>query len=270
MPDYDDGSKTENTRSAYPLDFIPNASRTGRAGHPEEHHLPDRRRLWRDAADRQAVADAGDVPLPLRLHRQGRRHREGADRRAAGILHLLRRAVPAAPSVRLCRPAARLHQQAQGRLLAGQFRLDRRQIRRRPPHADQGDAHAADRRAQRLAERRRLPHRSLFRLLGADLGARRRAASAQSVQDLEGQGRVRQDRAPAGRHVPEELHQVREPRHRRHQGGGAGSAHRGGVISGCHHPPPPARGRAPGGDPVTPALQYSNSGEDWMPRLRGA
>ena len=27
--------KTENTRSAYPLDFIPNASRTGRAGHPK-------------------------------------------------------------------------------------------------------------------------------------------------------------------------------------------------------------------------------------------
>ena len=34
-PNYDDGSKTENTRSAYPLDFIPNASRTGRAGHPK-------------------------------------------------------------------------------------------------------------------------------------------------------------------------------------------------------------------------------------------
>src|SRR3984885_13687689 len=34
-PDFDDGSKTENTRSAYPLDFIPNASRTGRAGHPK-------------------------------------------------------------------------------------------------------------------------------------------------------------------------------------------------------------------------------------------
>ena len=33
-PDYDDGSKTENTRSAYPMEFIPNASRTGRAGHP--------------------------------------------------------------------------------------------------------------------------------------------------------------------------------------------------------------------------------------------
>ncbi|MCQ4189997.1 phosphoenolpyruvate carboxykinase [Methylocystis suflitae] len=34
VPDFDDDSKTENTRVAYPLDFIPNASQTGRAGHP--------------------------------------------------------------------------------------------------------------------------------------------------------------------------------------------------------------------------------------------
>ena len=34
IPDFDDGSKTENTRCAYPLGFIPNASKTGRAGHP--------------------------------------------------------------------------------------------------------------------------------------------------------------------------------------------------------------------------------------------
>src|ERR1022692_738775 len=33
--DFDDDSKTENTRSAYPLDYIPNASRTGRAGPPK-------------------------------------------------------------------------------------------------------------------------------------------------------------------------------------------------------------------------------------------
>ena len=33
--DFDDESKTENTRSAYPLDAIPNASRTGRAGTPK-------------------------------------------------------------------------------------------------------------------------------------------------------------------------------------------------------------------------------------------
>ncbi|MGL4976210.1 MAG: phosphoenolpyruvate carboxykinase, partial [Bosea sp. (in: a-proteobacteria)] len=35
QPDFDDGSRTENTRCAYPLDFIPNASTTGRAGHPK-------------------------------------------------------------------------------------------------------------------------------------------------------------------------------------------------------------------------------------------
>jgi phosphoenolpyruvate carboxykinase (ATP) len=33
-PDYTDQSKTENTRIAYPLDFIANASVTGQAGHP--------------------------------------------------------------------------------------------------------------------------------------------------------------------------------------------------------------------------------------------
>jgi phosphoenolpyruvate carboxykinase (ATP) len=35
IPDWDDASKTENTRSAYPLEFIANASRSGRAGHPK-------------------------------------------------------------------------------------------------------------------------------------------------------------------------------------------------------------------------------------------
>ncbi len=35
LPDFDDSSRTENTRCAYPLPFIPNASATGRAGHPK-------------------------------------------------------------------------------------------------------------------------------------------------------------------------------------------------------------------------------------------
>ncbi len=34
-PDFDDASRTENTRIAYPLDFIANASTTGRASHPK-------------------------------------------------------------------------------------------------------------------------------------------------------------------------------------------------------------------------------------------
>lgn len=33
-PDFDDGTKTENTRVAYPLDFIANASASGRGAHP--------------------------------------------------------------------------------------------------------------------------------------------------------------------------------------------------------------------------------------------
>ncbi|WP_075216578.1 phosphoenolpyruvate carboxykinase [Mongoliimonas terrestris] len=35
VPDFNDASKTENTRCAYPLHFIPNASPTGRAGQPK-------------------------------------------------------------------------------------------------------------------------------------------------------------------------------------------------------------------------------------------
>ena len=35
IADFDDASKTENTRGAYPLHYIPNASETGRAGHPK-------------------------------------------------------------------------------------------------------------------------------------------------------------------------------------------------------------------------------------------
>jgi phosphoenolpyruvate carboxykinase (ATP) len=35
IPNFDDGSLTENTRSCYPLDFIPNASESGLAPHPD-------------------------------------------------------------------------------------------------------------------------------------------------------------------------------------------------------------------------------------------
>ena len=99
VPDFDDGAKTENTRSAYPLDFIPNASRTGRAGHPKN--------LVMLAADAFGVmppiaaadARAGDVPFPVRLHRQGRRHRDRRDRARGDVLDLLRRPVHAAASL---------------------------------------------------------------------------------------------------------------------------------------------------------------------------
>ncbi len=64
--DFDDGSKTENTRSAYPLDFIPNASRTGPRAASEECGDARRRCLRCAAADRKTFRCAGDVSLPVR------------------------------------------------------------------------------------------------------------------------------------------------------------------------------------------------------------
>ena len=156
VADFDDGSKTENTRCAYPLHFIPNASDTGRAGHPKNIDA-DLRCLRRAAADRQADAGGSDVSLPLRLHGQGRRHREGRHRAGSRVLDLLRRAVHAAPSGRIRQPAARSHRQASCRLLAREHRLDRRPVRHRPPHADSRDAPPALGRARWLACQGRLP-----------------------------------------------------------------------------------------------------------------
>ena len=125
--------------------------------HPEEHRHADLRRLRRAAADRQAHARRGDVPLPLRLHGQGRRHREGREGPGGDVLDLLRRAVHAAPPVGLRQPPARPHRQAQRRLLARQHRLDRRQIRRRPPHADPRHAPSPHGGSRRLAQPGRFP-----------------------------------------------------------------------------------------------------------------
>ena len=54
--------------------------------------------------------------------------------------------------VGLRQSAARPHRQALGGLLARQHRLDRRQVRHRPPHADPRHAPPAHRRARRLAQ----------------------------------------------------------------------------------------------------------------------
>jgi phosphoenolpyruvate carboxykinase (ATP) len=39
--DFDDGSKTENTRAAYPMHFIPKASKTGRTRTSKESRHVD-------------------------------------------------------------------------------------------------------------------------------------------------------------------------------------------------------------------------------------
>ncbi len=106
-----------------------------------------------------------------------------------------------------------LHRQAPCRLLAGQHRLDRRQLRRRPRACRSSvDARAAHRR--RSTARSAAPSSApiLFRFRGADLGAGRRAASALSGEDLGGQGRVRRDRrASSSACSSENFEQVRGP-----------------------------------------------------------
>ena len=230
-PDFDDGSKTENTRSAYPLDFIPNASRTGRAPQPKNVVM--------------LAADAFGVlpPIAKLSPAQAMYHfLSGYTAKVAGTERGLGNEpqpefstcfgspfLPLDPSVygNMLRD---LIARARCRLLAGQYRLDRRQIRHRQPHADQGDARAAHRGARRLVAQRRIPHRQIFRLCGADRAAGRTERNPQSGQHLEGQGRVRQDRPRAGRHVPEELCQVRSAGRCRRPRRRAGSEARGGVT----------------------------------------
>ena len=70
VPDYSDGSLTENTRVGYPVDYIPNAAIPGIGGTPKSGDLPHRRRLRRHAPHLQAEREAGHVLLCLRLHQQ--------------------------------------------------------------------------------------------------------------------------------------------------------------------------------------------------------
>ena len=162
--DFEDDSLTANMRCAYPLDYISNASETGLAGMPKNIIM-----LTCDAFGvlppiARLSPGAGHVPLPVGLHRQGRRDRAGRDRAAADLLDLLWCALHAAPARGLWRPSAPQDRRAWGHLLAGQHGLDRRRLRHRQPYAHQGDPRPADRRARWLARCRRLPQGPEFRV----------------------------------------------------------------------------------------------------------
>ena len=229
-PDFDDGSKTENTRSAYPLDFIPNASRTGRAGHPKNVVM--------------LAADAFGVmpPIAKLTPAQAMYHfLSGYTAKVAGTERGLGNEpqpefstcfgspfLPRDPSVygNLLRDLIAKHDVDCWLVNTGWTGGKYGTGRRMPIKVTRALLTAA---LERLAAQRRFPHRQVFRLRGADLAARRRAAYPRSGQDLGRQGRVRQDRARAGRHVPEELCQVRSPGRRRRSRRRAGSEARGGI-----------------------------------------
>ena len=103
-PDFDDDTLTENTRAAFPIDFIDGARAIRRTA--------DTRRdvvfLTADAFGvlppiARLTPDAGDVSLPLGLHGQGRRHGARRHRAEGDVQRLLRRAVPAAAPRRYAR-----------------------------------------------------------------------------------------------------------------------------------------------------------------------
>ena len=79
--DLDSERFTENTRGAYPLEFIGNADPTGMTGQPRNGRPADRRCVRRPAADRPADPCPGRLPLHQRLHREAggdRGRRQGA------------------------------------------------------------------------------------------------------------------------------------------------------------------------------------------------
>ncbi len=127
--DLDSERFTENTRGAYPLEFIGNADPTGMTVQPRTVILLDGRCLRRAPAGQPPDPRAGRVSLHQRLHRQARRHGDRRDRAQGHVLGLLRCAVHAPASGRVRADAHRAPRGPGRDGLAGQYRLDGRPIR---------------------------------------------------------------------------------------------------------------------------------------------
>jgi phosphoenolpyruvate carboxykinase (ATP) len=137
-PDFVDATLTENTRAAYPIDFIANHVPSGRAGHPK--HIVF------------LTCDAFGVlpPLSRLTPEQAMYHfLSGYTAKVAGterglralrrLQHLLRRTVHDTPAPTLRRSTRAKAPPASSQRLAPQHRLDRRRIR--PGPTDQPASH---------------------------------------------------------------------------------------------------------------------------------
>ena len=111
--------QTENTRAAYPVDFIENAVIPGHRRASEKRSVPHRRCVRRAASHLKTVAGAGHVSLPLGLHGQGCGNRSWSQGTFGNVLHLLRIPIHSAPAQDLCRNAGAPAARAQRAMLAG-------------------------------------------------------------------------------------------------------------------------------------------------------
>ena len=140
--DLDDDSLTENTRGAYPLEFIENSVPSGDGGHPRNIVM--------------LTADAfGVLPPIARLSPAGAMYHflsgytakvagteKGRDRAEGDVQHVLRRPVHGAPPDRLREVPRREDRAARRPGVAREHRLDGRPVRRRL--ADEDRAHPRD------------------------------------------------------------------------------------------------------------------------------
>ena len=213
-PDFDDESRTENTRIAYPLDFIANASASGRAAHPKNIVM--------------LTCDAFGVLPPIAKLDPAQAMYHFLSGYTAKVAGTEKGVTEPQATFSTCfgAPFLPLHPTIYGNLLRDymerhhvdcwlrQHRLDRRQGGRRPTHADPRDAPAARRRARRIAAQGGLPHRSAFRPRRAARSARRRAAHSRSHPHLAQEAGIRGNRGSRRANVPRQFPQVRGRRRR--------------------------------------------------------
>ena len=137
VPDYDDSSLTENTRVAYPLDFIPGAVIPSVGGDPRVIVFLTADALGVLPPISRLTREGGDVSLYVRVYQQACRHGAWNQGAQVGLLRMLRGPVHAQACGRVCGTARRQDCQARHRRIPGQHGLVRRAVRNRQAGQDQ-------------------------------------------------------------------------------------------------------------------------------------
>ena len=209
---FDDGSLTENTRGAYPIEFIDNAVLEGVGGHPENIIM--------------LTADAyGVLPPIARLSPEGAMYHylSGYTAKVAGTEKGVTEPsatfstcfgapfLPLNPNVYAKQLGERIAKSpVEG--VAREHRVDRRAVRRRQAHEDCPYAGDDPRRALRRARSGELSAASGVQHRHADQLRRRAVGSARSARHLERQGGLRPAGGQARGDVRRELQDLRGAR----------------------------------------------------------